>query len=474
VTRLGGAVTRRRLALAGVAVALLAAAVAILRGGDDRFLLKAEFDNASGLRKDFFVKIGGVPVGKVEDVTLDERDVAVVSMRIDRSALPIGRDAKATIRPSSLLGEHHVELERGDVEEAASSGSLIRLARTSTATELDQVLAAFDEPTRTALAVFLTESGNALVGRGQDLAATLRMMPPTLEQASTVLRDLSHDNAALGRLVRDSDRVVAPLARERTSLGRLVGTADRALKPLAEGRDYLGESIAGGPDAIVELRRTLRRVRSLSRGLVPAADGLRASAAPLETTLATLPGFARAAGPSLRELRRTAPPLSKLARLAEPTVTSLVPVTSRLVETARAFEPTSQMLDRRVPDMLAFFEGYARAMHRSDKLGHIYNTQTVFENLSESVELMRSGERSRPRRVRPERDSEARPSPEAAPERQDGTESPREHAPEGPKAPKLPKVPTLPQLPGLEPGEPKPEEPRPGQLEDLLDSLLKP
>ena len=453
---------------------VLAALGTAARNRDNRFLLKARIADASGLRKDFFVKVGGVPVGRVTGVDLDRHDVAVVSMRLDRGALPIGRDARATVRPSSLLGEHHIELSRGDVSHPAPSGTTLPLSRTSTAIELDQVLAALDEPTRAALGVFLTESGDSLVGRGGDLAATLRRLPPTLEQATQVIDELGHDNAALGRLLEDSDRLVRPLARERRSLGRLVATGERALKPVAARRTDLGASIAGGPRAIVQLRRTLRRLRSLSRELVPAADGLRASAQPLTAILQGLTPFAAAATPLLGELKRSSASLRALGVRADPTVRRLLPVVHALDDTATSFEPTSQMLDRQTNNLIAFFEGYARAMKPADSLGHLYMSQTVFENLGDAAQTMALRDRAR-RRAAQQRRHRRGARHESAPEQRAQRVLPDlSKLPRVPRLPKLPGVPQPPALPALPDGVPTPQAPPAPNPEPALDYLLKP
>jgi phospholipid/cholesterol/gamma-HCH transport system substrate-binding protein len=466
-------VTRRRKVIIGVVAALvLLSVLGQLRKNQHPFVLKAEFADASGLRKDFFVRVDGVAVGKVTGVTLSKSDTAIVSMQIDKSALPIGRDARATIRPSSLLGEHHVDVNRGSADHPAPSGTLLPLARTSTAIELDQVLAGLDEPARAALKIFLSESGDALVGRGHDLGATLRGLPPTLDQATTLLSDLGQDNSALGRLIRDSDTVVAPLARRRKSLGRFVQTANLALSAIANRRDDLGAGIAGGPAAVVQLRDTLRRVRSLSHSLRPAADGLRASALPLRTTMEGLVPFAKAARPALKELRRTAPKIGQFTRRADPVVVALQPTVKRLNEVGRTFEPVSRMLERQTPNLLAFFEGYARLMHISDLLGHIYHVETVYENIGDAAQTMSVNRRAKRKRGSQHRLGKKGAGAPSAPDRshtQGGSRPEPLRIPGLPPLPGLPKTPKLPSAPGVKaPGGVDP----PG--DSLLDYLLKP
>lgn len=447
--------TARR-ALALTAAALVGFGVADAIGErDELFRLKAEFADASGLRKDFYVKIGGVPVGRVASVKLTPRDTALVEMRLDPGALPIGRDATASIRPASLLGEHYVLIEPGNIKSPAPDGMLLPVARTSTAIEIDQVLAALDESTQAALAIFLSESGNALVGRGKDFGQSLLRLPATLAEATEVINELSRDNGALGRLIRDSDRVVAPLARERRSLARFVATGDGALAAFAGNRSELGQAIDGSADAIVQLRRTLRRLRGTANALTPAAEGLRATAAPLAETLTGIPPFARAVKPALREIRRSAPSLERLGREGAPTVKALRPVASKLIETAEAFDPLSELLERRSNDLLAYIEGYARAMHASDALGHIYHPSNITEpGMEDARRLLRRMLRA-PRVKRPARRRQrVPPTPRGTPGLAD--------------RPRLPSV-TRPVLPGLAGRAPRVDA---GSAEPLLDFLL--
>src|SRR5439155_26333198 len=135
----------------------------------------------------------------------------------------------ADVRASNLLGEKYVELTPGDIRHPAPSGTLIPRTRTSAPTELDDVLDVLDQPTRFALGAFISEEGRALVGRDRNLAAMLVRMPPALDRTRELVAGLAHDNRALGRLVTESDQILAAVGPQHRSLGHLVASAGGAL-----------------------------------------------------------------------------------------------------------------------------------------------------------------------------------------------------------------------------------------------------
>lgn len=364
--------TRKRLVLPVTLVAAATLVAVLLAGYGSPYVVRAEFANASGLRTDFKVTLGGVTVGKVKKVVLGPQDTAIATMEVDEGAAPVGTDAAAAIRPSNLLGEKVVELAPGNLRRPAPTNTLIPLVRTSTPTELDDVINVLDSDTRVALGVFLAEQGNALVGRSGDLAATLQRMPPALRDVGRMLADFAADNHALEELIDRSDRIVAAIAPERRSLGRFVDNAGGAFAALASRRAALGATVRRAPRAVAQLRASLLALRRAARPLAPAARGLRTAAPPLTQTLRELAPFMQAARPALRTVRAVAPSLERLAREGTPVVRRLGPAATRLSVFARAADPVTQTFDAGIPDLLGTMEGWARAIQNRDGVGHVY------------------------------------------------------------------------------------------------------
>ena len=370
---------RPRAALFGLLAAVLVAGAAwvVLSEGSAPYTVKVEFANADGLQADFAVRVQGVVVGRIAGVTVTPRDTALATLELDPSVAPIGAGASASINPSNLLGEKYVLLERGDLGRPQPSGTTIPLSRSSTAPELDQVIDSFNPPTRLATGIFLAEQGDALVGRGHDLANLLERLPGSLDSARQLIAGLDQDNAALGRLIDESNQILLTAAPQRAALGRLVTGADGALAAFASRDQQLGATIENAPGAVAQLRHTLSALQATASPLGRAATGLRATADPLARTLQATPKFARAAQNALTDLGQAGPALRRLGRKGSPVVRALEPGASRLVTFSRVLAPVSTLLGQRIGSILDVLQGWARAIGDRDGIGHVYRVEAL-------------------------------------------------------------------------------------------------
>ena len=368
--------SRSRLPLLVMLIGVAAIAVLVLHGGSS-YVVRAEFADASGLRPDYTVRLDGVTVGRVASVTVTARTTAMVTLDLDASAAPVGRDASASIQPSNLLGEKFVALNRGNTADPAQSGTLIPLSRTSTPTELDQVISTFDPQAREALAVFLSEEGDALLGRGHDLATTLARLPGGLQSITQLVEQLGSESQTLGTLIDQSDRIVGDVAAQRPALGRLVASASGAFATFAGREHDLGATIAAAPATLAQLRTTLVALRAAAGPVAQAAIGLRATAAPLTATLRAVPAFTIAALPALRTVQSVSPSLTTLGAQATPVLRHLNPVASSLQAFATALDPVSAMLNTGIGNLLGLMEGWDRAIQDRDASGHVFRPYLV-------------------------------------------------------------------------------------------------
>jgi len=102
------------LALASLLVLAIASTNGKFGFGGDTYALTARFTNIGPLRPMAPVKIGGVTIGRVGDITLDPVKLdSVVTLDIDKryDTLPI--DTSAGILTNGLLGESYVGLQPG-------------------------------------------------------------------------------------------------------------------------------------------------------------------------------------------------------------------------------------------------------------------------------------------------------------------------------------------------------------------------
>ena len=87
------------------------------------FEIYAGFETAAGLDKRAVVKMAGVRIGYVKDITLDRRQ-ARVALAID-SGIEIPRDSRATFGSLGLLGEKYVEILPGKGAEMCRAGDVL-------------------------------------------------------------------------------------------------------------------------------------------------------------------------------------------------------------------------------------------------------------------------------------------------------------------------------------------------------------
>ncbi|MGJ3242249.1 MAG: outer membrane lipid asymmetry maintenance protein MlaD [Opitutales bacterium] len=101
--------------LAGAAVLLY---LAVVLGGEQlgngqQYELRARFTNASGIRPGSPVRIAGVGVGEVTDLTLDrEQLVAIVRFTVPED-IELFNDTMAAVRTSGLIGDRFIEILPG-------------------------------------------------------------------------------------------------------------------------------------------------------------------------------------------------------------------------------------------------------------------------------------------------------------------------------------------------------------------------
>ena len=127
------------LALASLLVLALASTNNKFGFGGDTYPLKARFSTIGQLRVSAPVKIGGVVVGQVADVSLDPQKFdSIVTLDIDGRYKELPADTSAGIFTAGLLGESYIGLSPGGDVETLKPGDEIAL--TQSAVDLMQLV----------------------------------------------------------------------------------------------------------------------------------------------------------------------------------------------------------------------------------------------------------------------------------------------------------------------------------------------
>jgi phospholipid/cholesterol/gamma-HCH transport system substrate-binding protein len=110
-------------------------------GGSNSYALQAKFDNIGGLKARAPVKSAGVVVGRVGQVSFDNKNfMATVTLDMDaRYQFP--KDSSAKILTSGLLGEQYIGIEPGGDEKNLAGGEVVK--RTQSAIVLENLISQF-------------------------------------------------------------------------------------------------------------------------------------------------------------------------------------------------------------------------------------------------------------------------------------------------------------------------------------------
>lgn len=107
----------------------------------DGYSIRADFTNIAGIGLGSDVRVGGIKVGVVEDLSLDNKSFqAVAKMRIDEN-VKLPADSTAAIQSDGLLGSKFVALEPGGDDKNMEEGDVITF--TQSAVSLEEMIGKF-------------------------------------------------------------------------------------------------------------------------------------------------------------------------------------------------------------------------------------------------------------------------------------------------------------------------------------------
>ena len=294
----------------------------------EAYRISAYFPETTTLATESDVRIGGVSVGKVKELTLAPQEFRVSGndtteavMEIRPEFAPIAEDSKAILRQKTLLGETYIELTPGtepgenavpvslgaaanvsDAEseeiESVEEGGDIGVGQTQDATQIDEIFNALDEETRLSFQRWMESSSAAIKGRSLDLNDSFGNLGPFVTDASEVLEILDRQKQQLKGLVRDTGTVFDALTEQ-----------DQALAGAITGSNETFEALASENEALAESFRILPAFERESRATFLRLDEFQADTRPLIQDLIPV---ARDLSPTLRSVRELSPSLKSL------------------------------------------------------------------------------------------------------------------------------------------------------------------
>ncbi|KDN19942.1 MCE family protein [Amycolatopsis rifamycinica] len=206
--------------------------------------LSAYFGKTVGLYAGSSVRVLGVPVGEVTDVT-PEGDAVRVDMRVDDVPLPA--DVGAVVVAPSLVSDRYVQLTPAyDSGPVLASGTVLAKNRTATPVELDDLYSSLDKLS-TALGPNGANSDGALSGVLDTAANTLKgngaSLNSTVGQLAELAKTLDGSKDDLFSTVQNLNSFTGALAQSDQQLNEFYGRVADVSRFLAADSDDVGTAL---------------------------------------------------------------------------------------------------------------------------------------------------------------------------------------------------------------------------------------
>jgi phospholipid/cholesterol/gamma-HCH transport system substrate-binding protein len=229
---------------------------------DSRASYSAVFTNVSGLKGGNFVRIAGVEVGKVKDMTLHKDGTVTVDFAIDKG-LVLTDGTKAAVRYENLIGDRYLSLEDGPGSvRRLQPGQTIPLARTSPALDVDALIGGF----RPLFRALDPDQVNALSGQllkvFQGQGGTIASV---LSQTSALTTTLAGRDQLIGQVITNLNTVLGTFAAHDEQFSQGLGNLSQLVKELADrktdiatGTAYINAAAGSIADLLTVARQPIK------------------------------------------------------------------------------------------------------------------------------------------------------------------------------------------------------------------------
>jgi phospholipid/cholesterol/gamma-HCH transport system substrate-binding protein len=254
-------------------VCLLATVLVFAVFGELRFqpekTYSAHFANVSGLRNGNFVRIAGVEVGKVQNISVQSDATVQVEFSIDPSSV-LTQGTRAAVRYDDLIGGRYLALEEGaGGVKRLHPGDTIPLSQTEPALDLDALIGGFRPLFRALDPNQVNALSGQLIAAFQGQGATISSF---LDQAAALTNTLGDRDLLIGQVITNLNVVLGSLGGESKQFAKAVDSLSQLVEGLAARKQDISNAVAYGNAAAGSIADLLTRARPPAKKVVTELD----------------------------------------------------------------------------------------------------------------------------------------------------------------------------------------------------------
>jgi phospholipid/cholesterol/gamma-HCH transport system substrate-binding protein len=225
---------------------------------------KAVFANVSGLASGDFVRVAGVEVGKVKNITIQSDSTVLVEFSAADSVL-LTEGTRVAIRFADLIGGRYLALEEGaGAVKRLHLGGTIPLSRTEPALDLDALIGGFRPLFRALDPDQVNKLTGQLIAAFQGQGGTIGSF---LAQAAALTNTLGDRDQLIGQVITNLNTLLGSLggqskqfAKAVDSLSELVGGLKARKQDISNGVAYANAAAGSIADLLAHARPPLKKV----------------------------------------------------------------------------------------------------------------------------------------------------------------------------------------------------------------------
>jgi phospholipid/cholesterol/gamma-HCH transport system substrate-binding protein len=201
----------------------------------------AVFTNVSNMRKNSLVRIAGVEVGKVQNISVNRDATVRVDFTADDSVV-LTEGSRAVIRYDNLFGDRYLALDEGTGGvKKLNPGDTIPLSRTEPALDLDAVIGGFRPLFRALSPDQVNELSGQLLQAFQGQGPTIGSF---LDQAAAVTNTLADRDQLIGQVIDNLNVVLGSLGGQSDKLDKAVTSLSELIGHLSQRKTDISNAVA--------------------------------------------------------------------------------------------------------------------------------------------------------------------------------------------------------------------------------------